>query len=541
MRKTIISSLPLILIAGFLHAQTEKIISQSEIKEVKVYLSGAFVERTARTTVEAGTSTLIFSGLSAGINAQSINVSGIGDLTILSVNHQLNYLNSEKKSTEIIQLEDSLEKLNGKRDNLLNFRSVLQEEQTMVLANKSVKGDNTGLNTKELESLADFYRRRLSDIKDKLTESAGREKKLNEQIAKIQQQLNTINTRRNQPTSNIVVAVSAKQRTVANFEFSYLVNGAGWTPLYDIRAKDSNSPVQLGYKAMVFQSTGEEWNNIKLKLSTVNPNISNVKPELYTWYLDFYVPVAKYKGRVNTQSLSGVMEMAPATIKDQQNMAGDEVTMRNSSDFVQVNNNQLEAEFDIAQPYTIPSDNKAYRVEIQQTNLPASYSHFAVPKLDKDAFLTASITGWQDLNLISGPASIYFENNYVGETYLETLNTNDTLKLSLGRDKRIVIKREKLKEFSSSQVLGFNKSKTITYEITVKSLKKENVSIVIEEQIPVSQNKEIEVKINEDSGADVDMATGKLTWNVQLKQGELVKKKISFTVKYPKDKVLNNL
>lgn len=537
MRKIMI--ICLLLPFAKLSAQHEKTIPLPGIQEIKVYLNGAYVQRSAKATIEAGTSTLIFSELSQALNPQSINVSGTGEVTILSVVHQLNYLNQEKKNAEFSLLDDSLNSLNYRKEQLLNYKSVLQEEQVMVLANKSVKGDNTGLNTKELEALADFYRKRLADIKDKISETGVREKKLNELIAKITQQLNVINTKRNQPTSNIIVTVSAKQKSNAVFGLSYLVNGAGWSPVYDIRAKDSKSPVQLGYKAMVFQHTGEDWNTVKLKLSTVNPTISNVKPELTAWYLDYYAPVKVFGG--NTRVLS---QAAPemAVKKDQQyKSVEDDKEMTTAADYVAVNVNQLEAEFDIAIPYTIPSDNKQYMVDIQNTSLPASYNYYAVPKLDKDAFLTASVTGWQDLNLISGPASIYFENNYVGETYIETRNTNDTLHLSLGRDKKVIITREKLKELSSSQVLGFNKSKTLTYEITIKNLKNEAIDIILEEQVPVSQQKDIEVKINEDSGADIDLATGKLTWKLNVKPGQPVKKKISFTVKYPKDKILNNL
>jgi len=521
-------------------AQQEKTIEAGDIRGVKVYLSGAYVERTAKTTVDAGTSTVIFSGLSAAIDPQSINVSGSGDVTIMSVVHQLNYLNNEKKTPEIIQLEDSLQGLSNKRDQLINFRSVLQEEQTMVLANKSVKGDNTGMNVKELEALADFYRRRLTEIKDKLTVNANAEKKVNEQIGKVQQQLNVITNKRNQPTSNIMVTVSANQRTGATFNFSYFVSNAGWSPVYDIRARDSNSPVKLGYKAMVFQNTGEEWNKVKLKLSTVNPTISNTKPELYTWYLNFYTHVPMYD-RTNTISKQAIPQSAATGADAEKAKDMSEREMNTAANYVAVNNNQLEAEFDIAIPYSIPSDNKQYMVDIQQTELPATYNHYAVPKMDKDAFLTASVTGWQDLNLISGPASVYFENNYVGETFIETRNTNDTLQLSLGRDKRVIITREKLKDYSSTQVLGTNKSKSLGYEITVKNLRKDAINLIIEEQIPVSQNKDIEVKINEISGGDLDPATGKLTWKLNVKPGEPVKKKLSFTVKYPKDKVLNNL
>jgi uncharacterized protein (TIGR02231 family) len=211
------------------------------------------------------------------------------------------------------------------------------------------------------------------------------------------------------------------------------------------------------------------------------------------------------------------------------------------ADEIQVSENQLSTDFEIAIPYSVPSDGKQYAVDVQNYSLNATYNYYAVPKYDKDAFLTASVTGWQEYNLLPGSANVYFEGSYVGESYIDARTTEDTLHLSLGRDKKIVIKREQLKDFNSNQLIGGNRTKTISFEITVRNTKKDAVQINVEDQVPVSQDKDIEVKMMENSGAEYNAETGKLTWKLNLAPNETVKKKLTFSVKYPKDKVINGM
>ena len=208
---------------------------------------------------------------------------------------------------------------------------------------------------------------------------------------------------------------------------------------------------------------------------------------------------------------------------------------------VTVSQNALNASFDIMTPYTIPSDGQEYQVEIQKYNLQAEYNYVAIPKLDADAFLTAKITGWEDLSLSPGGANIYFDGAYVGESYLNPAESNDTLEISLGRDKRIVIKREKLKDLSGNKLFGGNKERSLSYDFTVKNGKKEAISLILLDQVPVSMQKEIEVKTEELSGAEYNTETGEIKWKIQLPAGETAKKRLTFKVKYPKDKQIMGL
>ncbi len=535
----------LLLLPVFTFAENEKIIRNSTVTEVKVFLSGASVTRKLSVPVEPGITKLIIEELSSRVNANSINVSGTGNLTILSVQYEVNYLNAEKKTPEIIRMEDSLEILNSRIEQLTNARTVYQEEQSMILANKTIGGANTGVKTDDLIRMADFYRNRLTDIKGKLSELNQREKKLREQADKWSKQLALLNAKKNQPTGNIVITVSSRENANADLMFTYSVNDAGWIPFYDLRAENTSSPLKIVYRSNVYQATGEDWKGVKLILSTGNPGLSGTKPELTAWYLNY---VQNYYGYGNKKLRAQVLGDAPATVAMDRNKEenterdkANEAKVTQTADYTIVNDRNINAEFIISIPYTIPSDGKQYAVEIQDYHLNGIYNYAAIPKLDKDAFLNSNITGWESLDLLPGEANIYFEGGYVGKTYLDPAGAEDTLKVSLGREKRIFVKREMLKEITGNQFLGGSKIKTVAYEITVKNTRKEKINLTLEDQIPVSQQKDIEVEALEINGAQINHDTGKLSWNLTLEPNETIKKKFSFAVKSPKDKVISGI
>jgi len=194
-------------------------------------------------------------------------------------------------------LQDSLDQLNHSLDKVNDLSSIFQGEIDLLNANKSVGGANVGVDKDNLKEIADFYRERMIELKVKLLDNKTEVKKLSEHIQKVTQQISTLTAEENKPTSTILITLDSKKQTNLSLELSYVVSGAGWTPLYDVRAVDINSNVQLGYKANVFQNTGEEWKNVKLKLSTGNPTQNGVKPLLNPWYLNFYQPV-NYRRKV---------------------------------------------------------------------------------------------------------------------------------------------------------------------------------------------------------------------------------------------------
>lgn len=508
---------------------------KSKMKAVTVFLSGAQITSTAEASIPAGGSTLIFGDLSSNINPQSIQVKGEGNFSILSVSHQLNYLKSKEQNSEILRLQDSIALLQKEIDFQSAMLSVYDDEEALVLANKELGGNNTGVKAVDIKDAADFYRTRLTEIRTNKLGISAKIKKLTDRLNILNSQLGVLNAGNNEPTSEIVVILNAAAATTGNFTIQYMVYNAGWVPSYDLRAVDVNSPIDLVYKANVWQTTGKDWQDVKLTLCTGNPTVAGSRPVLYPWYLSFYQ--AYNYDYENRNQLAGVQTKAPAAAREEAYDKDD--AAKTGADYTIVQENQTNIEFDISIPYTVPSDGKYKIVEIQKYTLPSQYEYYAAPKLDRDAFLMARVSGWEQYNLLPGEANLFFEGTFLGKSNINPLYTKDTLEISLGRDNNISITREKLLEFSSTKLVGTNTKQTFTFEINVRNKKKQAVNFTLEDQIPISTDKDIEIENLELSGGIFDPATGKVTWKLNLKPAETKKIRLSWSVKYPKDKQVN--
>ena len=522
------------------NAQDEKKVD-SKITNVTVFLNKAQVMRKVTSSIESGKTNLVLTGLTSQLDQESIQVAGKGSFIIHGISHRQNYLSEHNLPKGLKVLRDSVESL----QRLVAFENsqleILSREEQMILSNQKIGGANQNLTAAELKAMADFYRTRLTDIISTRMKIENRIRKLNETIGKLQNQIHEQNQSYARNTSEIVVALSSENGTTVELEVTYIVNNAGWTPVYDLRAVNTKSPIQLSYKANVFQNTGEEWKNVRLKLSTANPSLGGLKPELYTWYLDFYQPY--YEAKKAKVAASGAVHRAAAP-EMQLDKAEDEIVAAPAetvADYVKTIETTLNTEFDIALPYTVSSLNKPTLVDVKVQEVKADYQYSVAPKLDKDAFLIANAVGWEEYNLLPGEANIFFEGTFVGKSFIDPNNIKDTLAISLGRDKRIVVKREKLKDFSSKKLIGTNQRAVYAFEISVRNTKNETIKIKVEDQIPVSQNSQIEIALTDGGGAKYGNTSGKLTWEMTLQPNETKKVVYKYEVKYPRDRTIAGL
>jgi uncharacterized protein (TIGR02231 family) len=535
-----IALLSLFVWSAMVSAQTEK-PTDSNISSVTVFLSKAQINRSVKTKVEIGKTTLVIGGLSPQLDPQSIQVGGKGRFTIMGTGHRMNYLNEFNKPKRLQVLQDSLTLLQQAIAYEGSQKEVLNREEQMILANQKISGSNQNLTVAELKGMADFFRSRLGELISAKMKVDDKVKMLNEKLTKVQRQVNEQRDVYNRNTSEILVTVQADAPTSVDLDLNYVVANAGWAPVYDLRAIDTKSPIQLAYKASVFQSTGEEWQNVHLVLSTANPNLGGLKPELAAWYLEFYQPI------VRRNKSDGYAKSAPMMRSSAAGAVGDlkaeeaAPEAASLSDFVTTVETSLNVEFDISIPQTVGSSAKPTVVDVKSSNVNANYEYAVAPKLDLDAFLIAKVTGWEDLNLLPGDANIFFEGTFVGKTFIDPNSIRDTLSVSMGRDKRIVVKREKLKDLSTRNVIGLNEKQAEAWEISIRNTKSEPVKVVVEDQIPVSRNNQIEVTVIDVGGARQDTYSGKLTWKLNLKPTENKKLNYKFEVKYPKDRRVNGL
>ncbi|WP_435355472.1 DUF4139 domain-containing protein [Emticicia sp. SJ17W-69] len=513
------------------------IFSQSQVRvdadnqHITVFLNRAQIDAKVKTNVQAGTTKLIIGNIATTADPNSVQIGGKGDVVIMGVKFKQNYLGNKKRSI----LEDSLKMAKAEYETVDVLVKVAENERIMLMANANVKNEKEGATPEELKEMLDFFRTKLTEIGTRQMQLVRQSKDLQDKITRLQQQLNSQGSNVNQPAGEIELTLTAKTFSNVELNLTYIANSAGWSPIYDIRAKDVKSNVELGYKANVFQSTGIDWKNIKLTLSTANPAEGGTKPELYAQYINIYEPVViqtknsrEFKTMAAPQAMA--MEAAPA-----------QADIATTASFVNTVQTTLAVNFEIALPYTINSGGNAEMVDIRNHSLPATYRYYVVPKYDKDAFLTAIITDWEKYNLLPGTANIYFEGTFVGTSDIAGGETKDSLLISLGRDKKIISKRETIEEFKSRKNVGSNIRESFGYRITLRNTKSEAINIIMEDQVPISQDSRIEVELEDAKGADFNRENGKLTWKLTLQPQENKEVLLKYNVKYPKGKNIQGL
>ena len=298
MKNTIFLILSLFISTIYSQTISDKEI-KTEVSEVTVFIQNAQVTRKTSQMVAKGISNLKFINLSPFIDAKSIQVRASGLVTVLSVNHQQNFIDKLEKQQEVIDLETKFNTIREKINLEQTYLSILKEEIAFLKENRDIGGKNQQVSVLNLKDASNFYGSKLTTLKLKEIERNKTLQELNKQQNDLRNQLNTLRGKKEFPNGEIVVKVDAKNTTKVIFELSYVVNNAGWFPTYDIRAKNINEPVELVYKANVKQDTKVEWKNVKLKLSSAEPNISGVIPELQTYFLNYNSSPPIYGKRIN--------------------------------------------------------------------------------------------------------------------------------------------------------------------------------------------------------------------------------------------------
>lgn len=507
----------------------------SKIQEAKVFLSGAQVSRSASATIPAGTTLWVFTGLAQGIDPQSIQVTGKGGYSILSVNHRINYLTESPQKKEVESLQEQIKKLEHDYNIENGVQQVWVNEEQLLLKNSTVGGQQNGLTAAQLQAVNDYIRERMKAMKVGWLVQEEKKQAIGKEADKLRQQLATLQSQAPRPTSEVVVEISSAVEVSASFTLSYFVGNAGWTPAYDLRAKTVGQPIELLMKAQVTNNTGEDWSKVNLSLSSGNPTLGGVMPGLNPWTL--FIPRPQYLQEVTISSRSRKSEPAPSVAYGGVAMDDEKYEDLDASTVVAnaVAYRTTTVEFVIETPFTVPSDGVPHMVGVKNHSIPATFKHYATPKLDKDAFLYARTTGWEDLNLLPGEANVFFEGTFVGQSFLQLDLPKDTLDISLGRDKGVVVERVKRKTMDQKAVVGGKRTVTVGWDLTVRNTKGTTVDLEVRDQFPLSPQSEIEVKLEDTGEAVVDDQKGFLTWNFTLAPKATKKLGFSYTVKHPKD------
>ncbi|MCA5005971.1 DUF4139 domain-containing protein [Sphingobacterium bovistauri] len=516
----------------------DRINAAAQVKEVTVYANGAELSSSVKVNLPKGSTTLFVQNVAKDLDLRSVQISGPDGITVLSISTQ------QSGEMEILnpihrKLKDTLDSAISRREILMNKLNAAQGA-LKILNNDQLLGGGSKVELGDLTKLVDYYQVKVVELNANISSLKKDIASEDKAIGRLQDKIRVYTGDGGQ----LIIQMSNAKAIEGIFNISYMTYSANWEAYYDLRAKSVASPLEILYKARVTQFTGVDWKNVKLTLSTGNPSQNGDAPLLNPIYAQYY----------SNQGLFGQLSGRAAGVNVMQNRVqsiGTRAEMENSrmeqteakkslsSPVATITENQLSAIFEIDFPYDIASNGLPHSVTLKEFSHPALFKYYAVPKLDKDAFLLAEIKDFEKLNLVPGEANILFENMFVGTSYINPAVTTDTLNLSMGRDKSISIKRERIMDEKSTQVSGGTKRQTYTYELRVRNTKSTAINMLLKDQFPISIDKSIEIDLVDGGGSSVNRETGVLTWMLNVKPAETQTYRFTFTVKYPKDRVVN--
>lgn len=535
----------------------------STISAVTVYTDRAVVTRTASVELAGGTTELVFANLPEALNERSLQVSGRGtaQALILDVSAKQTYVdftpNARVKELEDLlkgygqqmrELDDRGALLKGQRGTLDRMETALTAQPAKDVPRPAVA---------DLASAMNFLiEQRTKITTDLATLDASREE-LQGKITTAQNQLNELRGAGGKAFKTVTVRVSAPQAGSLDVALSYTVPGASWSPTYDARVLSTERAVALGYFGLVRQSTGEDWKDVMLTLSTARPGLGGAAPVLVAWNLDVFNPIAlrqlaeQERRRDLMMAKSAREEAAPAAASMQAFTTGgagaDMPYIAEPKDAemaaATMAAGATSASFKLAVASSVPSDNSPQKVPITSAKFAADPEYLTVPKRLATAYLTAKVYNNSEFPLLAGAMNVFLDGTFVATSSLRTVMPGEKFDLALGADEGISVKHKRVNRFAEDTGLT-NNGRRITYEylITVQNNKKTAERVIVVDQVPVSRNEKIVVKLLSPDAKDVKPTDeGALKWSLDLKPGVKRELTVKFAVEYDKDTNVSGL
>ncbi|KGD86926.1 hypothetical protein JL37_28895 [Achromobacter sp. RTa] len=522
----------------------------SSIGAVTVYQDRAVVTRAASSDLAAGEHELVLEKLPASLQENSLQVSAksTGQATLLDVKVRDAY-QADTPNERVKQLEEQLRKLEDQQAALDDEATVLDNQRELVLmmqrgATEPTK-DGARLTLDELKAIQSLSADTLSKTLAGLRRVAEQKAALDRDIAALQNEMGRLQNALDRRTKTVTLRVNLARAGKLDLNLSYAVAGARWTPAYDARLRLADRSVDLGYFGVIRQNTGEDWNNVKLTLSTARPALGGGAPMLRPWIIDVAAPppppaprpaaapTAKMQAEVAAERRA---RHSPAFAGGALDAAEPEPEAIAVS-IAQVQNEATSASFQIKNSATLLSDNAAQRVAITTAKLPATLQYQSTPALREAVYLTAQASNNTDFPLLAGPLNTFLDDAFVASSNLKAVMPGEKVELAMGADEGISIKRQLVNRYTESTGFsGSGKRVTYEYKITVKNNKATKEQVSFKDRLPVSRNEKIVVKLLSPADRDIKREDdGKLAWDWEMEPGKSRETVLKFSVEYPGD------
>ncbi len=335
--------------------------------------------------------------------------------------------------------------------------------------------------------------------------------------------------------SLIRLRIETEEAVRIQLELSHLQYSCGWSPVY--RASMDGSQLKLAYEAEVNQKTGENWQEVEMSLSTSQPMGFRDLPELSPWYLKRYTPPREV---IHANQM--IMSSAPRPMSKSRQASDADFEELRDAPFAEVNDQGVSMHFELPHAVSIPSKDSSTRVNIVTLSLPTEVDLLIVPKITAEAFRRVKLTNDSKFTLMPGRVALFFDGEYLGESYFDLIPAGGKKEISFGADQRIVVEREILQQEVSKKILQDRNTRVYKYQIKITNPSNETLKAEIQENIPVSREDDIKVRLDvvEPKPTKID-ELNRMTWNLSLSPHSTTQLRYEFSVEAPRDVPITGL
>ena len=545
----------LFLLSANLFFAQKPIYTKAKVTAVKVYRNSAELQNTVSFSIPSGISEIVIGNISEEINEKTIQI-GVNskNISILSSQFTSDYSTDFKMDTtnpQIKKVNDSIKIV----ENLISKNRIELDANKKAVElldkNQTVLVGSNSSNVAQLTQLTEFYTNKRIELENKLVSLKTKGDDLSKKLSRLKSSLKTKEQKEAEEFADGVIVLKLMSPTAGNIKLNinYLTDNVSWKPYYEIKTDKISAPLDVTFKAIVKQNTGLDWKGVKLTLINGNSSRNNYAPTVSPWFIYAQSPKEReiqreeiYADKSASVRIRGMGSVNAEKYDVQVNaLEGRVESVVVGYAGFNVNANELNTSYDIDIPYDILSNNEDHLISLYQQKIPADYQYFTAPNYRREAYLLAKVKDFSKYHLVSAPASVIFENMYIGETRVSPDQTNNEMNITLGNDPKISIRREDIQDKSGEKFLSSYREKVVTYDLIIKNNKKEQISMEIKDRFPLSNNEAVKIEVLDKSGAAKDDEKGFLTWNIKLSPSETKKLRVSYKVRYPKDYTVSGL
>jgi uncharacterized protein (TIGR02231 family) len=524
---------------------------ETQICAITVYSDRALVIRRGKIQLTGEERELVVADVPPTLETESVRVSGKGTVAVRLRGVRAETLFVPKPTEEkLARIEEQIKALEIQKrtgqDRIATLR--VQRDFIKDLSEKAIADFSFGLarqriSLTETGELLNFIGQHYSDYAAQLAELERQQQDLNDEIAALNQQKQKLQNSRPYKSLNLIATVEPSGAGEFELETSYTVDRASWMPLYDLRVDSQTNTLHLSYLAEVKQNTGEDWNNVALTLSTAKPGLGSLPPKLNPWYINVTPPYplaapaagSMMRARASTDEISEAVAGAAPEAAELETFEAEPVT-------AEVSKAGSVVTFQVGGGGNIPSDGSPHQVTIFEDEYPSRFQYIAIPRLVSFAYLEAIATNPSTgVTLLPGRANIFRDDTFVGTTKLGNIAPGQEFRVNLGIDEGLQIERDLVERQVDKKLIGTQRRITFAYRLKITNLLAQTNELKLTEQLPVSRNEKLKVRLTQINPKIELKEMGILDWNLRLAPNSKQEVYYQFVVEYPPEYIVYGL